>query len=353
MLIYLAIALAALVLVGASCNVISAAVGTGILPAFPGSDWFFLVKNYVGDLILWLAVLAIVGIVLLILRERRLRERLRHAQPRRQPTADPRICVVLIAYNEEESIGPAILDFRSQPCVERVVVVDNNCTDQTAARALAAGASVVQEHNQGYGYACIRGLRAALETTDANVILLAEGDGTFSGHDIGKMTPFLEEADFVVGNRVTPGLVDTRSQMDSFFVWGNQLGAKLLQLRFWDWRFLGKVRLADLGCTMRALRREALEQIIDDLVVGGDHFSPHMLMTAIRHGQTVVEVPITFWPRVGVSKGASQNLLRATSVGLAMLWHILTFPIGGRRPAGRPRLSQATRERSPQEEGTS
>jgi hypothetical protein len=352
MLIYLAIALVALVLVGASCNVVSAGVGTGILPAFPGSDWFFLVKNYVGDLILWLAVLAIVGTVFLILRERRLRERLRRTQPQRQPIADPRICAVLIAYNEEESIGPAILDFRSQPGVQTVLVVDNNCTDQTAARAAAAGANVVREPNQGYGYACIRGLRAALETTDANVVLLAEGDGTFSGHDIGKMTPFLEEADFVVGNRVTPGLVDTRSQMDSFFVWGNQLGAKLIQLRFWDWRFLGKVRLADLGCTMRALRREALEEIIDDLVVGGDHFSPHMLMTAIRHSQTVVEVPITFWPRVGVSKGASQNLFRATSVGLAMLWHIMTFPIHARRPAAKPSLSQATIEHSPQEEGS-
>jgi cellulose synthase/poly-beta-1,6-N-acetylglucosamine synthase-like glycosyltransferase len=331
MLIYLAIMLAVVVLVGASCNVISAGVGTGVLPAFPGSDWFFLVKNYVGDLILWLAVLAIVCIILLVLRERSLRERLRRVQPRRQPIADPRICAILIAYNEEESIGPVISDFRSQPYVERVIVVDNNCSDQTAARALAAGASVVQEPNQGYGYACIRGLRAALEVTDASVVLLAEGDGTFSGHDIGKMIPFLEEADFVVGNRVTPGLVDTRSQMDSFFVWGNQLGAKLLQLRFWDWRFLGQVRLGDLGCTMRALRREALEEIIDDLVVGGDHFSPHMLMTAIRHGQTVVEIPITFWPRVGVSKGASRNLVRATGVGLAMLWHIMTYRPNGRR----------------------
>jgi hypothetical protein len=101
-------------------------------------------------------------------------------------------------------------------------------------------------------------------------------------------------------------------------------------LRFWEWQFLGQVRLSDLGCTFRAIRREALAQIIDDLKVGGDHFSPHMIMASLRRGQTLVEVPITFWPRVGVSKGASGSLPKATRVGLAMLWSILTFPAGPR-----------------------
>jgi hypothetical protein len=188
---------------------------------------------------------------------------------------------------------------------------------------------VVKESLQGYGYACIRGLREALERTDADLIVLAEGDGTFSGHDIAKMLPFLEDADLVVGNRVTPGLIDSHSQMDTFFVWGNQLGAKFVQLRFWDWRFLGKVRLSDLGCTFRAMRREALAEIIDELDVGGNHFSPHMLMVSLRKGHTIVEVPVTFWPRVGVSKGAN-SLPKAVGIGVAMFWHILTFPARAR-----------------------
>lgn len=335
MLLCLVLALAALILVGAFCNVLSGALGTGLIPAFPGSDWFFFVKNYVGDLILWLAALVILGTAFAVLRERRLRRR-HHYYPRRRPLDDPRICVVLTAYNDEESIGAAALDFRSQPHVETVIVVDNNCSDGTAARALAAGATVAKEPLQGYGYACIRGLREALEETEADVIVLAEGDSTFSGHDISKMLPFLEDADLVVGNRVTPGLIDTHSQMDTFFVWGNQLGAKLVQLRFWDWRFLGKVRLSDLGCTFRAIRREALAEIIDELSVGGSHFSPHMIMVSLRKGHTIVEVPVTFWPRVGVSKGAS-SLPQAVRIGAAMFWHILTFP-------GRARTAHAAAE---------
>ena len=132
----------------------------------------------------------------------------------------------------------------------------------------------------------------------------------------------------VVGNRITPGLVDRRSQMNTFFVWGNQLGAKLLQLRFWDWQFMGRLRLSDLGCTFRAIRREALAEMIDDLNVGGNYFSPHMIMVSLSKGHTVVEVPVTFWPRVGESKGAN-SLIKAVAIGAAMFWHILTF---GLRP---------------------
>ena len=336
MLLCLVVALAALILVGAFCNVLSGAVGTGLIPAFPGSEWFFFVKNYVGDLILWLAVLAILRVAFAVLRERRFLQRRQHSYPRRRPLNDPRICAVLTAYNDEESIAAAVLDFRSQPHVETVIVVDNNCSDGTAARALAAGATVVKESFQGYGYACIRGLREALERTEADLIVLAEGDSTFSGHDIAKMLPFLEDADLVVGNRVTPGLIDTHSQMDTFFVWGNQLGAKLVQLRFWDWRFLGKVRLSDLGCTFRAMRRDALAEIIDELSVGGNHFSPHMIMVSLRKGHTIVEVPVTFWPRVGVSKGAN-SLPKAVGIGAAMFWHILTFPARARTASAAPK----------------
>lgn len=334
-----------LVLTAAGLNVVSGITGLSLVPDFPGSEWFFVVKNYLADIILWGIVAVIAAAALFIARERR--EKALAARPfpcPRRPLQGGRIAVALIAYNEELAIGDVVSDFRRQPGVETVIVVDNNSRDQTAARASAAGAMVVQEANQGYGFACIRGLREAL-ATGADVIVLCEGDATYSGHDIAKLLPFLEEADLVVGNRVTPGLVHGNSQMDSFFVWGNQLGAKLLQLRFWEWRFLGKLRLSDLGCTFRAIRREALTAIIDDLTVGGDHFSPHMIMAALRRRLTVVEVPVTFWPRVGVSKGASGSLSKAIRVGLAMLWHILTFPIGEGRSSPR-RASSPLEERT-------
>lgn len=324
--------LALVVVVAAALNIVSGAVGLGLLPEFYGSQWPFIIKNYLADAVLWILVAVIMACTLRMLRDRGNRVSLTSsAGGARRSVQDARIAVALIAYNEEMSISDVVADFGPQPAVETVIVVDNNSCDETAARAAAAGARVVREPNRGYGFACMRALREGLRT-GTDIVVLCEGDGTYSAHDVGKLVPFLQDTDMVLGNRITPGLVHRSSQMDTFFVWGNQLGAKLLQLRFWEWRFLGRLRLSDLGCTFRAIRREALAEIADELSVGGDHFSPHMIMVALSRGLSIVEVPVTFWPRVGVSKGASGNLRKATAVALAMLWHILTFP-AGRRPA--------------------
>jgi hypothetical protein len=113
--------------------------------------------------------------------------------------------------------------------------------------------------------------------------------------------------------------------MDYFFTWGNMAVAMLLRLRFWDGRHLGPAGLTDVGCTYRAIRRPALERILPDLLVGESHFSPHMLLVAISRGLSVIEIPIRLRRRVGQSKGASQSLFKGLQIGLAMIWHIITF----------------------------
>ena len=91
-----------------------------------------------------------------------------------------RVSVVLPAYNEEEGIASVIEEFRSMGVVDEVVVADNNSTDRTREVAQQAGARVVQEMRQGYGYAC----RRALKEATGELIVLAEPDGTFLGTDI-------------------------------------------------------------------------------------------------------------------------------------------------------------------------
>ena len=244
-----------------------------------------------------------------------------------------RAAVAITAYNDASATAQAVRDFKRQPEVIKVLVVDNNSTDQTALLAQQAGAQVVQESRQGYGYACIRGLTDALKVTNAEVVVLTEGDGTFYADDLPKFLAYIEHSDLVVGNRVVRGLVDSDTQMDYFFTWGNMAVAMLLRLKFWDGRHLGPAGLMDVGCTYRVIRREALERILPDLVVGGNTFSPHMLLVAISRGLSVVEIPIRFRRRVGQSKGASQSLWKGLQVGLAMIWHIMTFKLGAQQPA--------------------
>jgi glycosyltransferase involved in cell wall biosynthesis len=239
------------------------------------------------------------------------------------PSLAKNVCVVLTAYNDEEAIGSSVKEFLSQRNVSNVIVVDNNSKDKTASTAFNAGATVVKESNQGYGFACRRGLFEALNNSQADIIVLAEGDMTFRGRDMWKLLPFLDDADLVVGSRTHMAYTDLNSQMDWFYVWGNLFIAKILELRFSNFRFLSRTRFTDVGCTMRAINKDALEKIIDDLTSGGMHFSPHMMKVALKKDLRVVEVPITFRKRVGISKGASGSKSAGLKIGLRMVWHII------------------------------
>jgi cellulose synthase/poly-beta-1,6-N-acetylglucosamine synthase-like glycosyltransferase len=236
-----------------------------------------------------------------------------------------RVCVaVLTAFDDEEAIALSVDDFKRVPAVKSVIVVDNNSRDNTATVARDHGAIVVSEFRQGYGYACIAGLRYALNHTAFDDIILAEGDMTYYAQDLMKMLPYLEDCDLVVGTRTTRVLTQDGSQMDRFMVWGNMFIAVLMRLRFWDSTFWGRVRLTDVGCTFRAVRRESLDRIVDELDVGGNYFSPHMLIVALSTGLSVIEVPVKFRSRVGVSKGAGSSRLRALKIGVEMIWEVLS-----------------------------
>jgi Glycosyl transferase family 2 len=234
----------------------------------------------------------------------------------------PYTVAVLTAYNDEASIGLAVNEFRQIRCIDQVVVVDNNCVDRTAEVAREAGATVIPEAQQGYGFACMRGLRYALESTPADRIVLAEGDMTFFSNDTEKLLPYLADCDLVIGTRTTRTLTRDGSQMDWFMAWGNMFLASLIRMRYWDPVFMGQARLTDVGCTFRAMRREPLQKIIDQLTVGGNYFSPHMILVALQNQMRVVEVPIKFRKRVGVSKGAGGDRQRAIGIGLQMLAEI-------------------------------
>lgn len=235
---------------------------------------------------------------------------------------EPRICVVLTAFNDEKSIVSTVKEFNSQKNVTKVIVIDNNSSDNTSKVAELIGATVIHEKKQGYGFAIIRGLRESTEE-DIDVVVLAEGDMTFRGRDILKMLPYLDDVDMVVGSRTHRMIVDEDSQMDWFYTWGNLLLAKLLELKFFNITYFSRVRFSDVGCTFRAIKIEPLRKIIDKLEVGGHHFSPHMTIVALKNGLKVVEIPVTFRKRVGVSKGAGGNRSLAIKVGFRMIWEML------------------------------
>jgi len=182
-------------------------------------------RSLIADLLGW-GVLTLVGLMAFIVLKGRLRSKLPSPTP--YPDADERgdsgavarplrAVVAITAYNDAAATARAVRDFKRQPSVVKVLVIDNNSTDDTALLATTAGAEVIREVRQGYGYACIRGLAEALKVHNADVVVLTEGDGTFFAEDLPKFLAYIGYSDLVVGNRVVRGMVDSDSQMDYFF----------------------------------------------------------------------------------------------------------------------------------------
>lgn len=225
-----------------------------------------------------------------------------------------KVSVVMPAYNEEEYIAKAVKEFSSIPEVDEVIVVNNNSTDRTKELAIKAGAIVVDEEKQGYGYACQRALKEA----SGDLIILVEPDGTFSAHDIEKFLAYSNDFDFVIGSRTSKEMIHEGANMGKFLKWGNWALAKMIEVLF------NAPSLTDVGCTYRLIKRDALEKIKDKFTVGGSHFSPEMIILAIRSRIPMIEIPVNYKERKGSSKITGRKWA-AFKLGLRMIKLILSY----------------------------
>lgn len=249
------------------------------------------------------------------------------------PIHDKKVCVIIPAYNEEPVIQKVVEDYINQKNVKQVLVIDNHSIDKTAEIAEHYGAKVIRkESNRGYADSCVIGLKESLKT-DANIIVLTEADGTFSGYDLEKMIPYLDNADMIIGTRQIQVLSEKGNQNKMFYVWGNFFLAKLVQIKYFSLLHMGIINLTDVGCAYRCIRREALEKIIreftypdtNEVVISPKSglFALFMTMIGLKNDLKIVEVPITFKKRIGRSKTESNKKTKAIRYGLEFLWFIL------------------------------
>lgn len=234
---------------------------------------------------------------------------------RHDPPGNRWLTVALTAYNDERSIGGAVQDFRAHPLVKRVIVISNNSQDRTMELAEQAGAIVFNETRQGYGACVHRALREALKFEDTELTVLCEGDLTFRALDLEKFLTYIPHADVVNGSRIVEQLQARDTQLSLYMHYGNLFAGKVLELKH-----LGMVSLTDVGTTYKMCRNATLRELLPRLNPRVNlEFNAYFLDTALTAGARILECPITFYPRVGTSKGGNLNNRVATRLGLSML----------------------------------
>ena len=90
-----------------------------------------------------------------------------------------RVAVLVPAHDESNGLLPTIRDIQGQLLAgDRLLVVADNCNDNTASVASAAGAEVVERHDpskRGKGYALDFGIRY-LATDPCNIVIIIDAD---------------------------------------------------------------------------------------------------------------------------------------------------------------------------------
>lgn len=204
-----------------------------------------------------------------------------------------KISVIIPCFNEEKTVAVCVA--KSLKAISKlgyqgeVLVVDNNSTDDSAKKAREAGARVITEKRQGYGSAYLRGFKEAA----GEILVMADADNTYDFLEVPRLVSALEEgSDLVIGSRLKGNIVNGAMPWLHRYI-GTPVLSLLLRLFFGG-------QIVDTQSGFRAIRKEAYDKL--NLRTTGMEFASEMIVKSLACGLKIVEVPISYYPRVGESK---------------------------------------------------
>jgi glycosyltransferase involved in cell wall biosynthesis len=202
------------------------------------------------------------------------------------------ITIIIPAFNEENAIGNVIRDIPTG-VVKEIIVVNNNSKDKTAEVAEKAGATVLHESQQGYGYACLKGMEyVAQQVEKPDIIVFLDADySDFPEEIMAVIRPIIEQDfDMVIGSRALGKRA--KGSMTPQQIFGNWLATNLIRIFY-------KVKYTDLG-PFRAIKYNALVNLaMEDKTYG---WTVEMQLKAAKQKLKVCEVPVSYRERIGDSK---------------------------------------------------
>jgi len=217
-----------------------------------------------------------------------------------------KIAVLIPCYNEEKTIKKVVEDFKKQLPDAIVYVYDNNSSDNTVQEAIAAGAVVRHEYQQGKGNV----IRRMFREIDAQCYIMIDGDDTYPADNVKKMVNLILEknVDMVVGDRLSSTYFNENKR--PFHNFGNSLVRKSIN-------FLFKSNIKDIMTGYRAFSYEFVKTF--SVLSKGFEIETEMTIHAIDKNMYVENVVVDYRDR----PDGSESKLNTFSDGIKVIFMIM------------------------------
>jgi glycosyltransferase involved in cell wall biosynthesis len=218
-----------------------------------------------------------------------------------------KLAVLIPCYNEEQTIGKVLQDFRAVLPEAELIVFDNCCTDNTAATARTHGATVVKEPRKGKGFV----VESMLRRVEADYYVMVDGDDTYPAEKVHELlAPLLVgEADMVVGARLA---AYTDKSFRPLHVMGNNVVR-------WAINVIFDAHLSDVLSGFRAFNRRVCQCI--PAVSSGFEIETELTIQMLYYNLSIREVQIPYRER----PDGSESKLNTVRDGWRVVWKVFSL----------------------------
>lgn len=221
----------------------------------------------------------------------------------------PRLSIVVPAYNEHERLGPTIHSYlaycRDRRLEVELIVVDDGSLDATSAVVESLSAEYPElrlirlAENRGKGYA----VRTGVVNARGRLVLFADADAATPMSELERLESAIRAgADVAIGSRELAGP-------------GVQVQARLYR------RVIGRVfhflvetltvrTIKDTQCGFKLFRGPVAHDLFSRMRMNGFSFDVELLMMAQRRGYQIVEVPVNWVHQPGSKVNLAVDSMR-------------------------------------------